>query len=244
MICARSPLFPLTYLLACIAGFFGALWQFAQGQIGLLGGVLLAFAGVLLVLIAVVEWRIYHGWEPIGLRRFYSGVTVVGKYRDDGDLPGHKRVEIQLQDGHRQSFILDPEEISLCKGGDLIHLWAIGKHVAHIVKIGPGDPPVGSWGQKEGAPDGCAVAVMWILPVVGSFCAGIGASHLLGHVGSVNMNLGLLIGGWAVAIVVGIVWIRGWRVARGAISEPVGGASKEAGGCLIELLLNFPFWWM
>jgi hypothetical protein len=97
MIRARSPLFPLTYLLACVFGVGVGVWQLGEARLATMGLAFVALSLPLLLLIAVIEWRIYHGWEPFWLRRFYPEARVVGKYRDESDLPGHQRVEMEVQ---------------------------------------------------------------------------------------------------------------------------------------------------
>ena len=56
--------------------------------------------------------------------------------------------------------------------GDLVHLWAIGKHVSHIVVIEASKAPAGTWGLSEDSGDGCAKFFMWVLPVVSTVIAG------------------------------------------------------------------------
>ena len=238
MIRVRSPLFPLTYLLACVFGVGVGVWWFGAGQAAAMGMAFVGFSAPLLFLLAVVEWRIYHGWEPFWLRRFYPEARVVGQYRDDSDLPGHQRVEMEFRDGRRQWFILDLEELGLCEKGDLVHLWAIGKHVSHIVVIEAGKAPAGTWGLSEDSGDGCAQFFMWVLPVVSSVVCGAGVG-MLGRSAAAGW---MICGGLVVALLLGVVWIRGWSISRGSISDPASEVGGEVGCCLLELLSHFPFW--
>lgn len=238
MIRARSPLFPLTYLLACIFGVGVGAWQFGAEKLAVMGMVFVGFSAPMLLLIGVVEWRIYHGWEPFWLRRFYPEARVVGKYREESDLPGHQRVEVEFPDERRQNFILDLDELGLCGKGDLVHLWAIGKHVSHIVVIEPGTAPVGTWGLSEDSGDGCAQFIMWVLPVVSTVVAGAG----VGLLGRSSASWWMIGGGLVVALLLGVVWIRGWSISRGSISDPAGEVGGDVGCCLLELLSHFPFW--
>ncbi len=242
MIRARSPLFPLTYLLASVFGVGVGVWQFGADRLAMLGMAFIGLSAPLLFLIAVVEWRIYYGWEPFWLRRFYPEARVVGKYRDDSDLPGHQRVEMEFRDGRRQNFILDLEELGLCEKGDLVHLWAIGKHVSHIVVIEPSQAPAETWGLSEDSGDGCAQFFMWVLPVVSTVVAGAGMGLLSRSATSPLVGWGMVGGGLMVALLLGVVWIRGWGISRGSITDPAGEVGGEAGCCLLELLLHFPFW--
>jgi hypothetical protein len=89
--------------------------------------------GTALVAIMVAEWRILKGWEPAGLRKMYTGVEVLSIYRDADDPEGQRRIEVQLASGHQEWFLLDPDEHHLCDVEDIVHLSAIGKHVANIV---------------------------------------------------------------------------------------------------------------
>jgi hypothetical protein len=242
MIRARSPLFPITYLFACMLGVGAGVWQFGSERLATLGLVFVGLSFPLLLLIGVVEWRIYHGWEPFWLRRLHPEVRVVGKYRDEADLPGHQRVEMAFPDGSLECFILDLDELGLCSKGDLVHLWAIGKHVSHIVVIEPGKALVGSWCSRENSGDGCAQFLMWTLPLVSSGVMGAGFGMLSQGTASGEFGWGMVLSGGLVAIGLGYVWLRGWKVERGAISDPVGEAGGEVGCCLLELLSRLPFW--
>ena len=138
-----------------------------------------------LVTIGFIEFRITRGWEPTWLRRFIPGCVVVDIYRHGSDPKEHRRIEVQSPQGWANWYILDSEETGLCKVGDTVHLWAIGKHVAHIAVIEPSTityptkSRIAGWGRTiEQSQGGCAWIVMSLAPVLGGGLVGKGLEHL------------------------------------------------------------------
>ncbi len=201
MIRARSPLFGVTYLFAVLLG-IGAAWLFftridpsvameswVKGpRLPMLRGIawVLSSVGIVgLLVIGVIEFRVMRGWEPRWLRRFVPGCFVVDIYKHGSDPKEHRRIEIQSPQGWANWYILDSEEVGLCKVGDTIHLWAIGKHVAHLTVVEPSTivyPPktrIAEWGRTiEQSQGGCAWMVMALAPLLGGGLVGKGLEHL------------------------------------------------------------------
>jgi hypothetical protein len=202
MIRARSPLFGLTYLFAILLGLGMAWLYFTRIDPGLAmeswvkGARLPTFRGVAWVLssvgivgllvVGVIEFRIIRGWEPRWLRRFVPGWLVVDIFKHGSDPKEHRRIEIQSPEGWANWYILDSEEMGLCKVGDTIHLWAIGKHVAHITVIEASPivyspkSRIASWGRTiQQSQGGCAWIVMVLGPLLGGGLVGKGLEHLI-----------------------------------------------------------------
>jgi len=139
-----------------------------------------------LLVVGVIEFRIIRGWEPRWLRRFVPGCLVVDIFKHGSDPKEHRRIEIQSPEGWANWYILDSEEMGLCKVGDTIHLWAIGKHVAHITVIEASPivyspkSRIASWGRTiEQSQGGCAWMVMALAPLLGGGLVGKGLEHLM-----------------------------------------------------------------
>ena len=202
MIRARSPLFGLTYLFAILLG-FGMAWLYftridpsvalerwvKTPRFGLfrdIGWGLTILGSMGLVIVGFIEFRIVRGWEPRWLRRFVPGCVVVDVYKHGSDPKEHRRIEVQSPHGWANWYILDSEETGLCKVGDTVHVWAIGKHVAHITVI-EASPIVYSpktrlagWGRTiEQSQGGCAWMVMALAPLLGGGLVGKGLEHLI-----------------------------------------------------------------
>jgi len=202
MIRARSPLFGLTYLFAILLGFGMAWLHFTRidpsvalerwvktPRFGLfrdIGWALMILGSVGLVIVGFIEFRIARGWEPRWLRRFIPGCVVVDVYKHGSDPKEHRRIEIQSPEGWANWYILDSEETGLCKVGDTIHLWAIGKHAAHITVIEASPivyspkSRIASWGRTiQQSQGGCAWIVMILGPLLGGGLVGKGLEHLI-----------------------------------------------------------------
>jgi hypothetical protein len=202
MIRARSPLFGLSFFLAVVLG-IGAAWvaftpsnpvgameSWVQtpklGEFRFVGWLLSLLGFSALSAVAVIELLILKGWEPNWLRRFVPGCLVVDIYRHGSDPEGHLRLEVQSPSEWANWYILDQAETNLCKVGDTIHLWAIGKHVAHVAVVEPSMvvyPPqtrIAGWARnKEQKQDGCAWMFMLIAPLLGGGLVGKGLEHIL-----------------------------------------------------------------
>ena len=202
MIRARSPLFLLTFGFAMLFG-IGLAWIWFTrvdpavameswvkgprfGAVRGIGWVLSSVGVVGILVVGVIEFAIMRGWEPQWLRRFVPGCLVVDIYKHGSDPAEHRRIEIQSPQGWANWYILDSEEVGLCKVGDTIHLWAIGKHVAHVAVVEPSTivyPPktrIAGWGRTiEQSQGGCAWMVMALAPLLGGGLVGKGLEHLM-----------------------------------------------------------------
>jgi hypothetical protein len=145
-----------------------------------------AISGVGLLSIGTMELAILKGWEPKWLRRFVPGCLVIEIYKNGSDPKEHRRIEIQAPSGWANWYILDSDEVGLCSVGDTIHLWAIGKHVAHLMVVDKSQivyPPktrIVPWSRIwEMKQDGCAWIVMWLAPLFSGGLFGKGVEHLL-----------------------------------------------------------------
>jgi hypothetical protein len=202
MIRARSPLFGLSYLFAILLG-FGMAWLYftridpsvalerwvKTPRFGLfrdIGWALSILGSVGLIIVGFIEFRIVRGWEPRWLRRFIPGCVVVDIYKHGSDPKEHRRIEVQSPQGWANWYILDSEETGLCKVGDTVHVWAIGKHVAHITVIEASmivhspKTRLAGWGRTiEQSQGGCAWMVMVFAPLLGGGLVGKGLEHLI-----------------------------------------------------------------
>ncbi len=202
MIRARSPLFLLSFTFAVLLG-VGAAWVLFTGvdpsialeswvkgpRLGAFRGIGwgLSMVGALgLLVVGIIEYRIKAGWEPRWLRRFVPGCLVVDIYKHGSDPKEHRRIEVQSPQGWANWYILDSDEVGLCSVGDTVHLWAIGKYVAHLTVVEPSMivyPPktrIAGWGRTiEQSQGGCAWMVMVLAPLFGGGLVGKGLEHLM-----------------------------------------------------------------
>ena len=202
MIRARSPLFLLTFGFAMLFG-IGLAWIWFTrvdpavameswvkgprfGAVRGIGWVLSSVGVVGILVVGVIEFAIMRGWEPQWLRRFVPGCLVVDIYKHGSDPAEHRRIEIQSPQGWANWYILDSEETGLCKVGDTVHVWAIGKHVAHITVIEASmivhspKTRLAGWGRTiEQSQGGCAWIVMVLGPLLGGGLVGKGIEHLI-----------------------------------------------------------------
>lgn len=202
MIRARSPLFLLTFGFAVLFG-IGLAWIWFTrvdpavameswvkgprfGAVRGIGWVLSSVAVVGILFVAGIEIAIMRGWEPRWLRRFVPGCLVVDIYKHGSDPKDHRRIEIQSPQGWANWYILDSDEVGLCNVGDTIHLWAIGKHVAHVAVVEPSTivyspkTRIAGWGRAiEQSQGGCAWMVMALAPLLGGGLVGKGLEHLM-----------------------------------------------------------------
>ncbi len=201
------------------------------GSIRSIGFLLLGLGSVGLIAIGLIEWRILKGWEPDWLRKFIPGCVVIDIYGGADDPAGHRRLEIEHPSGWTEWYILDSAEVGLCDVGDTVHLWTIGKHVAHVVRLQSSEivyPPqtrLALWGRRrEDSQSGCAWAILYLAPPFGSFCVGKALEHIItGEVAYLDsepyVGTGwdawgpayiLLMIGLAVLIWAVVMWKKGW----------------------------------
>jgi hypothetical protein len=146
---ARSPFFFCTFFAATFLGLGLALiyaahvdpsralesWAKVESTVYLirgLGWVIAGLCGVVLTVMGVMEYRLSHGWEPQWLSKFLPAVLVeeIRIYTKQDTV-----ILVRTREGNEYEFLLDRDEEQLCKPGDIIHLWYIGKYVANIVVI-------------------------------------------------------------------------------------------------------------
>jgi hypothetical protein len=245
---ARSPFFWITFAFLVVLG--ASLYGLATtakdpsllreswvkdaavfGTVRLLSWTFLTASCLVLMGIVIAEIRIHNGWEPESLRQMYRGAEVLAIYQSMKDQPGYKRIEVRLENGRQEWFLLDPDEVNLCLPGDTVHLSAIGKHVANIViaskrvVIPSPDAAFRSVGEEYGEP--LERVFMWLAPMVGGVLMAKGLeivvfkeSVLTGEnnvsfqlVGTEAIWTGcLLLGAGAiVATALAQAWRRGWK---------------------------------
>ncbi len=207
MIQARSPFFHASFALAVFLGIGIAFafwtktppdqalesWAKAPSYRNLhwLGWGMAWVAGLPLAVIGLLEHRINRGWEPEWLRKMHSGCKVLDIYRSEDDPPGYQRIEVRNQKGEARWFVLDPSEVGLCEPDDIVHIWAIGKQVAHIAVVKRADPNATNIPNPPGArfsekSQGGAELLMLFGPTVAGMLVGKGIEHLI----SGEMKLG------------------------------------------------------
>jgi hypothetical protein len=92
------------------------------------------------------------------------------------------RIEVANQKNRTSWYILDPQEISLCSVGDLVHIWAIGKHVANIIVLEKtsymqiSNPAIST---SENQANELAVIFMSIAPFIAGGFIGKGLEHAI-----------------------------------------------------------------
>lgn len=82
----------------------------------------------------VIEYRIYHGWEPKWLEKYVGIFKVLSIEPDELAAPGFSRLEV-LRGDQRDWYTLDKSETKLCKPGDTIKLWSVGDQLSRLIVL-------------------------------------------------------------------------------------------------------------
>ena len=98
------------------------------------GWVIFWACSLVLVGIAVVEFRLKRGWEPTALQKLRPAMTVVSIYPQPN---GSGNADVTLRDpkGVEEVFEAEPHEWKELEVGETYHMRVIGKYVCNFIKL-------------------------------------------------------------------------------------------------------------
>lgn len=112
---------------------------FNEDKLATFGWIIVWACALVLLAIAIVEFRLKRGWEPAALQKMRPAMTVVSIYPQSN---GSGNADVTLRDprGHEEVFEAEPHEWKELEVGEAYHMRVIGKYVCNFIKLNSSTP--------------------------------------------------------------------------------------------------------